>query len=55
VENRDKTRFHSVEKCPKPASIVWKNPGNMVPLCGKSPETPFHGVEAFFSHLAFPP
>ena len=47
VENRGETGFHCVEKCPKPASIVWKNFGNMFPLRGKTPETFFHCVETF--------
>jgi hypothetical protein len=29
------TRFHCVEDFPKHVSIVWKNPGNRFPLCGK--------------------
>jgi hypothetical protein len=40
-----KTGFHCVEKWPKLASIVWKIPRNMFPLCGKTPETRFHCVE----------
>ena len=34
-----------MENPSKPASIVWKNSGNMFPLCGKVPETCFHCVE----------
>ena len=39
------TRFHCVELFQKHVSIVWKNPGNMVPLRGKTAQFGFHAVE----------
>ena len=30
------TRFHCVENFAKHVSIVWENPRNLLPLCGKS-------------------
>jgi hypothetical protein len=36
-----------VEKAAKPGSMVWKIFQNLVPWCGKSAETGFHGVEDF--------